>query len=126
MRPSLLSCRISYDGTRFEKISKLGIEQEVILMTIDQNAAKAITAKGKKIYEDAIKPLIDVEREKGKFVVIDVDTGDYEIDKRDIVATNRLLERRPGAMTYGVRVGFLAAYRMGGRNWLPDNDEWAS
>ena len=85
--------------------------------------AKAISNKGKKIYEETIKPQIDVEKEKGKFVVIDVDTEDYEIDKRDITATNRLLERRPGAMTYAVRVGFLAAYRMGGRNWISAYDE---
>ena len=82
-------------------------------MTIDQEAARAISEKGKKIYAETIEPHIDVEKEFGKFVVIEVESGDYEIDKRDLVATKRLLERHPGAMTYGVRVGFPAAYRSG-------------
>ena len=45
-------------------------------MSIDQKAAKAISDKGRKIYEETIKPLIDLEQEKGKFVVIDVHSGD--------------------------------------------------
>ena len=93
-------------------------------MAMDQEAARAFAEKGEKIYAEAIKPHINLEKERGKFVVIDVETGDYEIDKRDIVATLRLRDRHPGAMTYGIRVGFLAAYRMGGRNWISDNDEW--
>ena len=48
--------------------------------------------------------------EKGTFVVIDVDPGDYEIDVRDATATRRLLKRKPDAVTYGVRVGHRAAY----------------
>lgn len=82
-------------------------------MAIDQEAARAFAEKGQKIYAETIKPHIDLEREKGKFVVIDVESGDYEMDKRDIVATKRILERRPGAMTYAIRVGFPAAYRSG-------------
>ena len=92
-------------------------------MSSNADWAARVSKQGKAIYEERIKHLVD-PLHYGKFVVIDVETGDYEIDKRDIVATKRLLERRPGAMTYGVRVGFLAAYRMGGRNWISDNDEW--
>ena len=83
-------------------------------MAMDQEAAKAFVEKGQKIYEETIKPLIDPEQQRGKFVVIDVESGDYEIDKRDAVATRRLLDRRPGAYTYAVRVGRPTAYRMVG------------
>ena len=62
--------------------------------------AEEIGRKGEALYQEKIKPVVD-PLHYGKFVVIDVETGDYEIDKRDIVATDRLLERRPGAMTYG-------------------------
>ena len=48
--------------------------------------------------------------DKGTFVVIDVETGDYELDARDATATRRLLSRRPTAVTYAVRVGHRAAY----------------
>ena len=93
-------------------------------MTLDQKAAKAIAEKGQKIYDESIKPLLDLDQERGKFVVIDVESGDYEIDKRDIIATKKLLERQPGAMTFAVRVGFIAAYRMGGRNYISSDDDW--
>ena len=93
-------------------------------MSTDPNYIEEVAERGRKLYEERIKALVDPVVHYGKFVVIDVETGDYEIDKRDIVATKRLLERRPGAMTYGVRVGFLAAYRMGGRNWISNNDDW--
>jgi hypothetical protein len=81
---------------------------------VDQKAAKAIADRGEKIYAENIKPHIDIEKEKGKFVVIDVDTGDYEIDRRDAAATRRLVDRHPDAVTYAVRIGRPTAYRMGG------------
>ena len=83
-------------------------------MAIDQTAAKLIADKGEKIYAETIKPHIDLDAERGKFVVIDVNSGDYEIDKRDILATKRLHERHPDAVTHAVRVGRPTAYRMVG------------
>ncbi len=84
-------------------------------MSNNSDWAEKIGERGEAIYQEHIKPVVD-PLHYGKFVIIDVQTGDYEIDKRDAVATRRLRERRPGAITYGVRVGFLSAYRMGGRN----------
>ena len=83
-------------------------------MPIDQEAAKLNAIKGEKIYAETIKPHIDLEKEKGNFVVIDVNSGDYEIDRRDAAATRRLFDRRPNAVTYAVRVGHRTAYKMVG------------
>ena len=68
-----------------------------------------IAARAETIYREQIQPLIETVR-KGSFVVIDVDTGDYEIGAGDATATRRLLDRRPNAVTYGIRVGHRAAY----------------
>ena len=46
----------------------------------------------------------------GKMVVIDVNTGDYEIADDDLTATMRLFERRPNAITWGELVGYPAPY----------------
>ena len=83
-------------------------------MQLDQRAARTIADKGETIYAKTIKPHIDLENERGKFVVIDVATGDYGIDKRDAAATRRLIDRHPDAVTYAVRIGRPTAYRMGG------------
>ena len=81
-----------------------------------------VAKQGEAIYQERIKPLVD-PLHYGKFLVIDVATGDYEIGDRIRAASKKLRERRPGAITYGVRVGFLAAHRMGGRNWISDDDD---
>lgn len=48
----------------------------------------------------------------GKMVVIDVNTGDYEIADDDLTATIRLFERRPNAVSWGELVGYPAPYYM--------------
>ena len=83
-------------------------------MSPNSKWAEEIGARGEAIYQEHIKHLVD-PLHYGEFVIIDVDSGDYEIDRRDAAATRRLLKRRPGAITYGVRVGFRTAYKMGGR-----------
>ena len=69
-----------------------------------------VAARGDAIYRDQILPEIEPPP-KGTFVVIDIESGDYEIDERDLTATLKLLKRRPAAMTYAVRVGYRAPYR---------------
>ncbi len=75
----------------------------------EPSASSDIATRGDAIYKDHIRHLVE-PHEKGKFVVIDVDSGDFEIDERDGDATRRLLDRNPGAMTWAVRVGYPAAY----------------
>jgi len=54
-------------------------------------------------------------------VIIDVETGDYEMDEDAGVAVDRLLKRRPGCYTHGVRVGYKVPYSFGGRS-LPEDE----
>ena len=46
-------------------------------------------------------------------VIIDVESGDYEMDSNPALADYRLEQRRPGCYTFGVRVGYKAVYRFG-------------
>lgn len=72
-----------------------------------------VAARGEEIYLRELKS--DVENQhKGEYLVIDIETGDYEIDPDDALATKRLLTRHPDAVVYGVRIGYPAAYRLGG------------
>jgi len=71
-----------------------------------------IAERGDAIYEQRIRARV-APHEHGKFVVIDIDTGDYEVDLDDLAATKRMLARRPDAVTYGVRIGHPTAYRIG-------------
>ena len=69
---------------------------------------------GEDIYAQHIRDKMTAA-DKGKFVVIDVTTGDYEIANEDITASLRMLEKGcSGENFYGIRVGHRAAYHLGG------------
>ena len=57
-------------------------------------------AIGRAIYNEKILPTLGPEH-KGKVVVIDVKSGDYEIDRSDLAADLRLRKRRPNALHLG-------------------------
>ncbi len=67
-----------------------------------------VGTRGDAIYEQ-IKPKLG-NLEKGTFVVIDIESGDYEIGPDDAEATGRLLDRRPSGYTWAVRVGYSVPY----------------
>ena len=71
-----------------------------------------VELQGESIYKRQIRDKVELKH-KGKFLVIDIETGEYEIDANDLVATKRLLVKYPKAVVYGVRIGFPSAYRIG-------------
>ena len=81
---------------------------------------RSIDARGEAIYRNKIRPLV-YPAMRGKIVVIDVDSGDYEIDDDDARAFESLLTRRPGARTWAERIGHRALYSTGG-GVTPDGD----
>ncbi len=66
---------------------------------------------GSRVVERRMRPMLRPE-DDGKFVALDVQTGDYEIDDDDYAAVSRLRPRNPAADAWLSRVGHPAAYRM--------------
>lgn len=66
---------------------------------------------GWEIYNTKIKHLVEPQ-EKGKFLVIDVTTGDYAVNRLLISAEDELAARRPDAVIYTMRVGHRAPFRL--------------
>ena len=81
-------------------------------MTTPKYSIDEVCDRGEKIYEERIKPLVEPQ-ENGKFIVIDIESGDYELDDEMLVASDRLRERRPGSVEYGGMVGYDSAYQIG-------------
>ena len=79
-----------------------------------------IAALGEKIYQEQIKSLV-YPTEKGKFLIIDVESGDYELAEKAIVASKRLRQRRPDAVNFGMKVGYVAAFHFGGSHTETDD-----
>ena len=68
--------------------------------------------RGDEIYDRDISPHVGPDDE-GKFVVIDIETGAYEIDQDELAASGRLLARRLDAQMWTRRVGSRYARRFG-------------
>ena len=72
-----------------------------------------IVSRGEELFLRHVQPQLQEVR-PGDFVVMDVTSGDFEVDRDDLNATSRLLARHPDALTYARRIGKSAAYRLGG------------
>ena len=65
---------------------------------------------GKEMYENDILPQIPHVK-KGMMVVMDMASGDYEIDFHAPEARTRLESRRPNAVMHTERVGYPTPYQ---------------
>ena len=75
--------------------------------TLDEVAALAGD-----IFDRQVRSLLRPE-DNGKFVAIDVETGDYEIDEDDYAAVARLRSRKPAADVWLMCAGYPTTYRIG-------------
>ena len=69
-----------------------------------------VSLRGRQLYHHRIRQ--EAALEKGQFVVIDVDSGDYEVGDTENDAWAGLRERRPDAITWVERVGYPTPYKM--------------
>lgn len=67
-------------------------------------------AFGKSVYERKVRPTLEgVEEPIGYFLSVDLDSEEWELDESHLKAALRLLERRPDADVFTVRVGHTAS-----------------
>ena len=71
-----------------------------------------IVERGRALYDQQIRKKVE-PHQNGKFLVLDVETGDYEIDTDSYVAHERAAARHPDAPFYMLRVGFPTAVTLG-------------
>jgi len=70
-----------------------------------------IARLGVDMYDRHVRPALRPE-DDGRFVAVDVGTGDYVIDEDDYKAVMRLRDRKPSAEIWLGRIGQPAAYRL--------------
>jgi hypothetical protein len=66
---------------------------------------------GGEIFDRQVRPALRPE-DNGKFVALDVETGDYEIDEDDYTAVARLRARKPAADVWLMQAGYPTTYRI--------------
>ncbi len=87
----------------------LGIaKQEENKMPTDRtDEGAAVVEQAYAIYEAKIRHLVEPEHH-GKYLALDVKTGEYEIDIDDMAANSRMLERHSPETLVMMRIGFPA------------------
>ena len=83
-------------------------------MNGQEHTKEEIARRGREIYEREIRPGVERDHD-GRFLVVEVTTGRYEIDDDELTAFDRAREHNPDGLLFGLRVGRRAAHRLGGR-----------
>lgn len=73
-----------------------------------------VARRGKALYAQTIRPLVENEANIGKMVIIDIESGDYAVDDIGVASAERLHAARPTARLYGIRIGYDVAEALGG------------
>ena len=82
-------------------------------MARTQYTNEEIGQLAEQIYRRSIRDKV-MPQHKGKFLIVDIESGDYEIDEDDLAAEDRLRARRPDGICFVLRIGYKAAYTLVG------------
>lgn len=77
--------------------------------------SEEIVRRGRYIYETRLRTQLETAH-PGEFLILNVQTGEYEVDRDDAAASRRARLRFPDAPLLTIRIGHSAAFRIGGRN----------
>lgn len=83
-------------------------------MNDSEYTKEEIAWRGREIYERNIRSGVEHDHD-GRFLVVDITTGHYEIADDELTAFGRTEEKNPNGSFFGLRVGRRAAHRLGGR-----------
>lgn len=83
-------------------------------MAQTQYNPKEIATRGKEIYETQLKSQLEPQN-IGKFLVIDIETGAYEMDENNLAASLRAFDKKPDGIRFGMRIGYRTSGTIGGK-----------
>lgn len=81
-------------------------------------ASAEIVQRGQTLYDQQIRAQVEPQH-PGDFLILDIETGDYEIDVEDVQALQRAKAKHPDGAFYIVRIGAPTAYRLGAHLLTP-------
>ena len=71
-----------------------------------------ISEMGEILYAQRLRDLLE-PAENGKYIVIDVEIGEYEVDADHLAASDRAAAKHPDALLYTKRIGLRTIGRIG-------------
>lgn len=79
-----------------------------------QSESVSILGQRAQILYERLRPIIETPANIGKIIVMEVESGDYEIDETGIESSRHLQSRHPNATLYALRIGYRAVEVLGG------------
>lgn len=82
---------------------------QAIFWTVEEVAERA-----KQFYENGIRQQVESGDNIGKMIVIDAETGEYEVDKNGVKTALKFKQKKPNARLFTMRIGYDVAIGFGG------------
>jgi hypothetical protein len=77
-------------------------------------SSEEVATQAEKLYEEQIRQAVEREENIGKMVIIDIETGDYEIDRTGLEAVSHLRQKNSNGSFFGIRIGYKVSASIGG------------
>jgi len=73
------------------------------------------------VYDTRIRRIVETDENIGKMLVMDIETGDYDIDEMNnsMALRYRMLTKYPAERLAGFRIGYDAVHAFGGYRPMP-------
>jgi hypothetical protein len=65
-----------------------------------------VAHRAQQMYESGIRQQVHSEENIGRMVIIDIETGNYEVDEDGLVSATHLSEKNPTARLFGICIGY--------------------
>ena len=75
---------------------------------------EAFAQRGEAYYDRVLRSKLE-PKHVGKYLVLDIETGDFEVDADEMAALTRAEAKHPDSFFYILRVGYTAAGGIGAR-----------
>jgi hypothetical protein len=83
------------------------------MMPHDRYTVEQIASLGAELYNRQIRDVVGTDL-AGQYLVVDIETAEYEIGPDYLALSDALLARHPGAALYAMRIGHMALGSIGG------------
>lgn len=75
---------------------------------------EGLARRAEEIYERDLRQHVETPENIGRMLILDVESGDYEIDDEGTESSRRLQARHPGKTLFGIRIGYKTAISFAG------------
>lgn len=76
--------------------------------------SEEVARRAESLYADRICQEVAQAENIGKMVIIDIETGDYAVDKTGLESVKYLRAKNPSGQFFGIRIGYKVAASISG------------